>query len=128
MNVLLDTHAMLFAWLESNSLSDRAREIIEDPRNQLYYSQASIWEISLKYSIGKLPLPAAPKEYIPSCVKRMGLERAELSDAVLYGSTELAMHHKDPFDRVIIATAQSMSLPLLSRDRICAAYDVELIW
>jgi PIN domain nuclease of toxin-antitoxin system len=58
----------------------------------------------------------------------MRLERAELSDAVLYQSTELPMHHKDPFDRMIIATAQSMSLPLLSKDRILADYDVELIW
>ena len=58
----------------------------------------------------------------------MGLERVELSDAMLYQSTELPMHHKDPFDRAIIATAQSMALPLLSKDRVLSAYDVELIW
>jgi PIN domain nuclease of toxin-antitoxin system len=125
---LLDTNVLLFAWLDSGSLSSVARAILEAPEHALYYSQASVWEISLKYSIGKLPLPAAPKEYIPNCVQRMGLERAELSDSVLYQAAELPMHHKDPFDRVMIATAQAMSLPLLSKDRVFAAYDVELVW
>jgi PIN domain nuclease of toxin-antitoxin system len=125
---LLDTNVLLFSWLDSDSLSSAVRQIVESTENELYYSQASILEISLKYSIGKLPLPASPKEYIPSCVTRMGLERAELSDDVLYQSMELPMHHKDPFDRAIIATAQSMSLPLLSKDRVFEAYDVELIW
>jgi PIN domain nuclease of toxin-antitoxin system len=124
----LDTNVLLFSWLDSDSLSRAVRQIIESTENELYYSQASVWEISLKYSIGKLPLPASPKEYIPSCVQRMGLERVELSDAMLYQSTELPMHHKDPFDRAIIATAQNMALPLLSKDRVLSAYDVELIW
>lgn len=128
MRYLLDTNALLFAWFDSASLSNVVREILESQENELFYSQASVWEISLKHGIGKLALPAAPKAYIPSCVQRMGLQRAELSDAVLYRSTELPMHHKDPFDRVIIATAQSLSLPLLSKDRFLSAYDLELIW
>ena len=128
MRYLLDTNVLLFSWLDSGSLSSVVRRIVESTENELYYSQASVWEISLKYSIGKLRLPAPPKEYVPSCVKRMGLERAEFSDAILYQSTELPDHHKDPFDRAIIATAQSLSLPILSKDRLLSAYDVEIIW
>ncbi len=128
MNVLLDTHALLFAWLESSSLSAKAREIIENPGNELYYSQASVWEICLKYKIGKLPLPESPQMYLPACMQRMGMARAELTDAILYRSAELPEHHKDPFDLILIATAQSMSLPLLSKDRQIQKYDLEVIW
>lgn len=128
MRYLLDTNALLFSWLDSASLSSRAREIIEASENELYYSQASVWEISLKHSIGKLNLPEPARVYLPACIRRMSLERAAMSDDILFQSTELEPHHKDPFDRVMIATAQEMAIPLLSRDRILSAYGVEVIW
>lgn len=119
---------MLFAWLESKSLSTRAREIMQAMDNELLYSQVSLWEISLKYSIGKLPLPEEPRVYLPACIRRMSLGRAPLSDEVVYRSTELAQHHRDPFDRILIATAQKMSLPIISSDRVFSDYEVEVIW
>lgn len=128
MRYLLDTNALLFSCLESTKLSPRAYEIIETAKHQLFYSQASIWEISLKYSIGKLNLPNEPAIYLPSCVKTMALERAAMSDKIIYRSAQLPSHHKDPFDRVLIATAQITDMPIISSDGAFDAYDVNVVW
>jgi len=125
---LLDTNVLLFSWLESKALSARARAIIEASEQELYYSQASLWEISLKHSTGKLPLPEAPRDYLPACIARMSLERAAMTDEIIYRSAELVAHHKDPFDRVLIASAQVMSIPIISSDQFLNAYDIEVVW
>jgi len=128
MRYLLDTNALLFSWLDSAQLSSRAYELIEAAENELFYSQASVWEISLKYSIGKLSLPAQPAEYVPACVRKMALERAMMVDEIIYASTQLPAHHKDPFDRILIATAQAAVMPIISSDGVFGAYEVEVIW
>jgi len=128
---LLDTHTFLWAAHESRlfKLGDAARNAIEDPDSELYVSAVSIFEISNKYRRGKLP------EYRPIAENYMealeGLEARELplscDQANLAGSLEWT--HKDPFDRLLAAQAQSGDMTLISCDKVFAdAPDIDILW
>ncbi|WP_269526971.1 type II toxin-antitoxin system VapC family toxin [Coraliomargarita parva] len=128
MRALLDTHAALYAWIAPERLSDRAQQVIRNPANQLYFSQASVFEITLKYKLGKLPLPEPPELYLPSRIERFSLSYLPLTDADIFGITQLPESHKDPFDWLLLATARRLKVPIISKDRAFADYPVKLIW
>ena len=106
MRLLLDTHSFLWFIGGDGRLSDGAKEAIADLDNEAFLSVASLWEIAVKINIGKLKLPRPFRELIPEQLMRNEIEvlRAELSHLARY--VELPLHHRDPFDRLIIAQAQ----------------------
>lgn len=118
MKILLDTHLVLWWLANSASLSEKARAQISDPGNTLFLSAVSLWEIWLKESLGKLRLP-------PDFDTRLAAESFE--NLPLTGSharqvTLLPWHHRDPFDRMLVAQAQSEKLVFLTADEIITRY------
>lgn len=109
-------------------MSLRAREVIADGQNDVFLSAASVWEIVIKTTKGKLVLPEAPAQYI---THRMSLYRfrqlpIQISHALrVY---ELPPYHNDPFDRMLIAQSQSECLPIVTRDESFQQYELETIW
>ena len=125
MNYLLDTHAFLW-WLDnSDQLSENARKVIEDGNNRIFISHASQWEISIKVAINRLVFPMDKME---GEVDKNGFELLNITTSHIIQTVSLPMHHRDPFDRMLIAQTQSESLVLLSKDQIFSEYDVELLW
>jgi PIN domain nuclease of toxin-antitoxin system len=109
-------------------LSSRSQVLVSDPENQLFLSSASSWEIAIKYSIGKLPLPMPPTEYVPSRMEASGTSALPILHAHSLHVAKLPLHHGDPFDRLLIAQAQLEELTLLTSDRQFGAYEVEILW
>ena len=128
MRYLLDTHCFLW-WLASpERLSAEAVAIIGDRDNDILVSVASSWEIAIKYALGKLPLPTPPEEYIPSRLQRCGFGTLHIEHAHALRVATLPLHHRDPFDRMLVAQAQVDGLPIITVDRRFAAYTVEVVW
>jgi len=115
---LLDTQLLLW-WLNDDSgLSPRAREVIANPGNMIYVSAVTLWEIRLKQSLGKLALPPS----FDKAVETEAFEPLPLTPAHTSGLASLPWHHRDPFDRMLLAQAVSEGLTLLTADRALAAY------
>lgn len=122
MRYLLDTHTLLWARAAPARLSEEARAVFESNDTVLYVSMATLWECAIKRSIGKLDLPDNFYEIIADDYEILGIE---LSHLVAYA--ELPMHHRDPFDRLLVVQAQLGDLTLLSRDPNIARYDVSIM-
>jgi PIN domain nuclease of toxin-antitoxin system len=128
MRAILDTHAILW-WVTNNpQLSQTVRDIIADSDNILYLSVASSWEIIIKFNTGKLPLPKPPKQFIQSCLSVNRFESLAIDLPHVLQINTLPDHHKDPFDRIIIAQAQVENIPILTVDRMIIEYPVQTIW
>jgi PIN domain nuclease of toxin-antitoxin system len=127
MNILLDTHTLLWYLEDSKNLSSKAAEIIEDPSNTLRVSIASLWEISIKLGLGKLSLQNSFSE-LEEVLKQLKIEVLPItfSDTECY--LNLPLHHRDPFDRILVAQAINHSLVLVSRDVAFDAYDLQRLW
>ncbi|MBI1896613.1 MAG: type II toxin-antitoxin system VapC family toxin [Acidobacteria bacterium] len=118
MRLLLDTHILLW-WLAGDpALPAPARCLIQDPENTMFVSTVSLWEIWLKHSLGKLRLPEDFEEKLA----RESFENLPLTAAHTRGVALLPWHHRDPFDRMLIAQAQAERLNFLTADEIAAAY------
>jgi PIN domain nuclease of toxin-antitoxin system len=116
--ILLDTHLLLW-WLDNSAqLSKYAREAIGDPANTVYVSAVSMWEIRLKESLGKLTLPPTFDKALAS----ESFESLPLTAAQTRRITDLPWHHRDPFDRMLVAQATSEALTLLTADRTLTTY------
>lgn len=123
MRYLVDTHAMLWALGEPAALSTVARDAIASPSNLVFVSSASLWECAIKASIGKLDLPEDFFDSIPEA----GYEVMPIRISHLNIYRTLPMHHRDPFDRLLVAQARAEALVLISRDPEIAKYDVEVL-
>jgi PIN domain nuclease of toxin-antitoxin system len=128
MKLLLDTHTFLWWITDDPQLSTKARELIGDGHNILYWSAASSWEVSIKYALGRMPLPEAPEQFLPAEIEKNRLESLSIIDAHTFQSGQLPHHHRDPFDRMLVAQAQVESLALLSNDQQLNHYNVEIRW
>ncbi len=128
MRVLLDTQCWLWLHVEPERLAAPAREIVEDRNNTLLLSAASVWEIAIKYALGKLPLPVPPTEYVPSRMERDGTEGLPIVLDHAVRVAALPPHHRDPFDRLLIAQCQAERLRILTADRLFEPYEVDVIW
>jgi PIN domain nuclease of toxin-antitoxin system len=128
MDLLLDTHAFLWAIQGHDKLSDTARIAIDAPENKRILSIVSLWEISLKASSGKLNIARPFSAFVKKYVHDMDIEILHISDKHLEVFTELEFHRKDPFDRLMIAQAKYESLTLVSCDEHFPKYDVSLLW
>lgn len=128
MRLLLDTHTFLWFIGGDERISDKAKEAITDLENEVFLSVASLWEIAIKINIGKLKLPRPFGELIPEQLMQneVTILRIELSHMARY--VDLPLHHRDPFDRLIIVQAQMEEMPLVSKDDTFESYDVSLLW
>ena len=127
MRILLDTHCWLWMQVSPQKLSQKIREILKDPENELFLSAASSWEMSIKWALGKLPLPLPPAEYVPSRMERQGVSGLPIQHRHTLQVASLPHHHRDPFDRLLIAQAQVEQLTLLTADSQLADYEVNLL-
>jgi PIN domain nuclease of toxin-antitoxin system len=128
MKLLLDTHAFLWWILDDPKLSARALDLIGDSRNTLFWSAASSWEVSIKYSLGRLPLPETPEQFLPTELAKNRIESLPIIDAHAFRAGLLPRHHTDPFDRMLVAQAQEESLGLISGDEQLSMYKVDIHW
>jgi PIN domain nuclease of toxin-antitoxin system len=128
MKLLLDTHTFLWWITDDPQLSAGARELIGDGKNTLFWSAASSWEVSIKYALGRMPLPEVPELFLPAEIEKNRIESLPIIDAHAFQVGRLPHHHRDPFDRMLVAQAQIESLALLSNDRQLSPYDVEIRW
>jgi len=128
MRLLLDTHVFLW-WNESSPrLSRRARQLLADPGNSLYLSVVSAWEMALKVQSGKLGLPAPVSVYIPARLKHYGIEDLAVTLDHVLASSFLPSHHRDPFDRILVAQGQVERLTIVTHDAEVQKYAVDTIW
>jgi PIN domain nuclease of toxin-antitoxin system len=127
MKYLLDTHTFIWHALEDTRLSGSALEIIESDQD-LFISYASIWEMAIKTQRGRLQLKKSLPEFIESIVQANQYKLLKITTDHLYPLTTLPYHHKDPFDRLIIAQGMEESMTIVSKDEAFKAYDVKVLW
>jgi PIN domain nuclease of toxin-antitoxin system len=125
---LLDTHVWLWWMAEPKRLSSRAIKHMRSEGVALVLSVASLWEISIKWSLGKLPLPAPPDQLLPEQIALDGIALLEIQPRHALAVARLPLHQKDPFDRLLAVQAVAEGLPFLSGDEIFDAYGVERLW
>ena len=129
MNVLLDTHSFIY-WIENNSaaLSPTAFTILSDKSNAIFLSLASIWEMQIKIQIGKLKFVNYLSVVVEEQQRVNGMQLLLILPLHIYNLSQLPLHHKDPFDRLLISQAITEGFSLLSNDTKLAAYAVPVIW
>ena len=128
MRLLLDTQTWLLMVADPDRLGKRARRLLQRADSELFFSAASAWEIAIKWSLGKLELPADPVEYVPSRIDQTGVMALAIRPAHALQVARLPPHHRDPFDRLLIAQAHVEDLVLLTGDRQIAPYDIRIEW
>lgn len=128
MNILLDT--CTFLWIASGSpeLSNKARNLFKDPDNEVSLSVASAWEIIVKHTLGKLPLPEPPHKFIYKWRTQHQIGSLPLDEAAVLQLSRLPEYHKDPFDRILICQAIANSLVILTPDNHITQYPVRTEW
>jgi len=128
MKYLLDTHTLLWFLAGDRQLSGRARQLIEDPNNEIFLSIASLWEIAIKVNLEKLTLGKPFEELFPEQLHFNSIEILPITVDSLIKLIVLPLHHRDPFDRLIIAQALVEGLPIIGRDTAFDAYGVSRQW
>lgn len=128
MRYLLDTHCFLWHFSAPERISKDAAGVLVDARNELHLSVASTWELIIKTSIGKLTLPEPAHEFVESRVVLLSCSVLDITREHLRNLATLPLHHRDPFDRMLIAQAQAEGLILVTSDRAFDSYDVAKIW
>ena len=128
MKLLLDT--CTFLWWTENSprLPKGVRSAVSDPADEVYVSTASIWEISVKHHVGRLPLPQPPERFCHEQRERHGFLSLPIDEASVLQLHRLPPLHKDPFDRILVCQAIEHGMTLLTPDRLIAQYSVRISW
>lgn len=125
--ILLDTHVWLWMNGAPERLSEAARAILGDGEQTLYLSAASTWEIAIKHAAGKLELPQPPERYIPSTLAENDVKPLAIHQAHTWRAAALPLHHRDPFDRMLIAQAQAEGLQVMTVDGKFTHYEVPVL-
>jgi PIN domain nuclease of toxin-antitoxin system len=128
MNLLLDTHVFLWFIAGDERLSKTARTLIENADNEVFLSQASLWEIAIKISLGKLTLSQPFETLMAEQLQQNQIQLLDIRLQHAAGVITLPFHHRDPFDRMLIAQAQAETLTLVSEDSSINLYDVRSVW
>lgn len=127
MRYLLDTHVWLWMQASEERIRPDVLVTLRDPRNVLLLSAASSWEIAIKWQMGRLPLPEPPSSYVPTRMLRSGVDGLPIAHAHALHVATLPAHHRDPFDRLLVAQAQVERIPIVTSDTVFGAYDVTVI-
>ena len=128
MKLLLDTHVFLWLRSEPHRLSPRVLSAYQDPANRIYLSIVSVWEMQIKHQIGKLRLDMPLRELIEKQYDANTLEILPFKLNHIFGLQNLPLHHKDPFDRLLIVQSQEENICLASSDSLFNLYSVNLFW
>ncbi|MGA3212775.1 MAG: type II toxin-antitoxin system VapC family toxin [Terriglobales bacterium] len=127
MNILLDSHTLIW-WFDGDSLLSRpAKLVMQNPRNTILVSAATAWELAIKVNLGKLNLLPLIIDFGKQVAEEGFIEQPITFEHATRAGL-LPMHHHDPFDRLIVAQAQLLNVPILSADKLFDAYDVRRIW
>jgi len=127
MNVLVDTHVWIWSLADPNRLSPECRRLLSSSRNVIYLSAASAWELAFKAALGKIELPEPVETYVPTRMARQGITALPITHTHALTVSTLPPHHRDPFDRLLIAQAIVERLPILTADAAFDRYGVEVI-
>jgi len=125
--VLVDTHVWLWLQSDPDRLPASVRDMVEDRGVELLLSAASAWEIAIKYRLGKLLLPQEPATYVPDRMRRSGTTPLSVEHAHVLRVSELPDHHRDPFDRLLVAQAQILDVPIVTADSQFERYQVTVL-
>ena len=128
MKCLLDTHTLLWAFADYPRLGSDAKSALLAADNQLFFSLASLWEICIKVSVGKLHLMEGWPELLDNEMERLGIQRLTILQRHLLGVLDLPFHHRDPFDRLLVAQARCEALTIITADRNIGLYDVPCVF
>jgi PIN domain nuclease of toxin-antitoxin system len=127
-NLLLDTHSFIWFVEDNPSLSSHARALIEEPTNDVFLSIASVWEMAIKVSLGKVDLSQSFDLFIPNQLLLNDITLLDITVSHTLRVVTLPFHHRDPFDRLLIAQSQVEGMPFISVDSIFDAYGVNRLW
>ncbi len=127
MNLLLDTHIFLWFVNDDPRLSDRLKDLIENENNFSYLSVASLWEMSIKYNLGKLTLAPSYEEFMEREVSESSINLLNIELEHLKINASLPFHHRDPFDRIIITQSMAENIPIITVDSVFNQYSITLI-
>ncbi len=126
MRILLDTHA--FLWADGRPERLRGQQaLVRAAETELLVSAVTSWEVAIKYLIGRLDIPASPVRYVPEAIRLLQATPLPIEHAHALAVAELPMHHRDPFDRLLIAQAQLLHVPIVTADPAFADYDVDIL-
>jgi PIN domain nuclease of toxin-antitoxin system len=128
MKYLVDTSVLIQSLISNPKLNQRALELLADDSSELYFSAVSSLEIAVKTAIGKLILPEPPSEFVTRAIGLMGLQSLDITHSHAFALEEMPNHHRDPFDRMLIAQAQTEQLVLLTTDRVFGQYKVDHVY
>ena len=128
MRLLLDTHAWLWWNQDAPALTARARHAIADPANQCWLSMASAWEMAIKIASGKLTLESNLERFLPEQLASNGIALLPIDVRHIARTVKLPFHHRDPFDRLLVAQALVGGMTIVSADRVFSKYRVKRIW
>ena len=128
MKLLLDTHTFLWFLADDPALSSNARTLIEEPENDRWLSLARLWEIAIKASLGKLEIAGSFEEFIVRQFLQNDVAIFEITLTHLEKITTLPFHHRDPFDRLIVAQSLVDRIPIVSVDTKLDEYGVQRLW
>lgn len=127
MRLLLDTHIFLWYISGDSRILDIVRDSIREPDNEVFLSVVSLWEASVKYQLGKLPLPQPPEIYLPMQRKRHMIDTLPLDEASVAQLAKLPPLHRDPFDRMLICQALEHNLIIVTVDDAIRSYSVTVL-
>jgi PIN domain nuclease of toxin-antitoxin system len=125
---LLDTAPLIYLMGAEASVPSPVRRELADPKSEVFYSQISLWEIQIKYQLGKLALADEPAVVLPRELAKYEFTRLDLTDAAIFGLSRLPRFHGDPFDRILIMQAKLTGSTLVTPDKSFCRYPVEVIW
>ncbi len=128
MKLLLDSHVVLWMLYDPQMLPPSLHALIRDPANEIFVSEASVWELMDKAMKGRLPLIANSASEFVDDILAFGATLLPIERDDIVSSVNLPLHHGDPFDRLLVALAKSRDLTLVSKDRDIARYDVKSLW
>ena len=125
---LLDTAPLIYLMGAEASVPAPVRKELADSKSEVFYSQISLWEIQIKYQMGKLPLADEPAVVLPRELAKYDFTRLDLTDAAIFGLSRLPPIHGDPFDRILIIQAKLTGSTLVTPDKTFFKYPVEVFW
>lgn len=128
MKYLLDTSVFLWSLGAENKLNRKAHDVLASNDSELYLSAASSWEITIKFALGSLLLPNQPSQFVREAMRVLAVRSLDISHSHALAAGELPQHHRDPFDRMLIAQAQLENMVLLAGDRAILKYQAKTLF
>ena len=128
MKILADTHTFLWFVTDAPQLSAKAKTILEAPDTERFFSLASVWELAIKTGLGKLTLRKRLEEFLPEQLAANRFALLNIAAEHAFRVARLPLHHRDPFDRMLVAQCLAENLPLVSSDAALDAYGIKRLW